>query len=101
MYDHTVIKGLSPVRSENGSEADYSIFNDIENMGYISYVPKYISEPANFADPQMNKVIHNEAHKVVFRAYVLFKTGYKLQLRDRLGKPMFEYDNIKTDGYTW
>lgn len=101
MYDHTVIKGLNPVRSENGSEQDYSIFNDIENMGFISYVPKYISDPTNFVDMRMNKEIHKEAHKVVFRAYVLFKTGYKLQLRDRHGKPMFEYDNVKTDGYTW
>ena len=78
MYDHTVIKGLSCVRKENGSEADYSIFNDIENMGFISYVPKYITDPVNFVDPKINKEIHKEAHKIIFRAYVLFKTGYKL-----------------------
>jgi hypothetical protein len=47
-------------------------------MGFISYVPKYISDPTNFVDMRMNKEIHKEAHKVVFRAYVLFKTGYKL-----------------------
>jgi hypothetical protein len=45
MYDHTVIKGLNPVRKENGSESDYTIYNDIENMGFISYVPKYVSDP--------------------------------------------------------
>jgi hypothetical protein len=42
MYDHTVIKGLSPVRKENGSEDDYTIYNDIENMGFISYIPLLI-----------------------------------------------------------
>lgn len=101
MYDHTVIKGLSPVRSENGSEQDYMIFNDIENMGFISYVPRYIADPANFADARLNKEIHKEAHKIVFRAYVLFKTGYKVHLRDRHGKPLFEYETHKADGYTW
>lgn len=85
MYDHTVVKGLSIVRKENGSEDDYSIYNDIENMGLISYVPKYIQDPKNFADPNVNKEIHKDAHKVIFRAYVNFKTGYKLYLRDKNG----------------
>lgn len=101
MYDHTVIKGLSPVRKENGSEQDYSIFNDIENMGFISYVPKYIQDPQNFTDTKINKEIHKEAHKVIFRAYVLFKTGYKLYLKDKHGKNMFEYETHKVDGYSW
>ena len=101
MYDHTVIKGLSPIRSENGSESDYSIFNDIENMGFISYVPKYIQDPTNFVDTKINKEIHKEAHKIIFRAYVSFKTGYKVYLKDRYGKNMFEYQTDKVDGYTW
>lgn len=101
MYDHTVIKGLSPIRKENGSEQDYSIFNDIENMGFISYVPKYISDPANFGDSKINKEIHKEAHKIIFRAYVIFKTGYKLNLKDKHGKNMFEYETHKVDGYSW
>lgn len=101
MYDHTVIKGLSPIRRENGSEQDYMIFNDIENMGFISYVPKYIADPANFVDTKLNKEIHKEAHKVIFRAYVLFKTGYKIYLKDKYGKNMFDYDTHKADGYSW
>ena len=44
MYDHIVIKGLSPVRRENGSEDDYYISNEITGMGHISYIPKYISD---------------------------------------------------------
>lgn len=98
MYDHVVIKGLSPIRKENGSEADYYIFNDIENMGLISYIPKYISKPENFADPKMNKEMHNEAHKVIYRAYVTFKTGYKLHLKDKYGQPQFKYSDTQ---YTW
>ena len=99
MYDHTVIKGLSPVRRENGLETDYSIFNDIENMGFISYVPKYLMDPKNFADNKMNKEIHKDTHKVIFRAYVNFKTGYKLYLKDKNGKDLFRYPE-RTD-YTW
>ena len=86
MYDHVLIKGLSPVRKENGAEDDYSIFNDIENMGLISYIPKYLSTPENFADPVKNKELHSEAHKVTYRAYVTFKTGYKLYLKDKYGQ---------------
>ena len=89
MYDHVIIKGLSVVRKENGSEEDYSIYNDIENMGLISYIPKYITRPENFADPTHNKQIHEEAHKVIYRAYVTFKTGYKLMLRDKYGQDQF------------
>ena len=84
-----MIKGLSPVRKENGSEDDYMIYNDIENMGFISYVPKYITDPRNFADPNVNKEIHKDAHRVIFRAYVLFKTGYKLYLKDKHGRDLF------------
>ena len=98
MYDHVVIKGLSPVRRENGSEEDYFIFNDIENMGLISYVPKYVTDPSNFADPARNKEIHSEAHKITYRAYATFKTGYKVYLRDNFGQDQFQYDN---DNYTW
>ena len=97
MYDHTVIKGLSPIRKDNGREDDYSVFNDIENMGFISYVPKYITDPRNFVDTKLNEEIHKEAHKVVFRAYVTFKTGYKIHLKDKYGKDMFNY----TNDYSW
>jgi hypothetical protein len=78
MYDHILIKGLSPLRRENGSEEDYFICNEIEGMGYISYLPKYISEPKNFVDPNLEKHIHDDAHKLIYRAYVNFKSGYKL-----------------------
>lgn len=85
MYDHVIVKGLSPVMKENGSEEDYFIYNDIENMGLISYVPKYITDPNNFADPARNKIIHDEAHKLTYRCYVTFKSGYKIHLKDKLG----------------
>ena len=85
MYDDVMIKGLSPIRRENGSEDDYFISNDIENMGLISYIPKYITEQQNFTDPSRNKEIHSEAHKVTYRAYVTIKSGYKIHLKDKYG----------------
>lgn len=85
MYDHVIIKGLSPNRKANGSEDDYYIHNDIDNMGFISYLPKYLSDPSNFADPVRNKEIHNEAHKVTYRVYASFKSGYKVYLKDKYG----------------
>jgi len=91
MYDHIVIKGLSPIRRENGTEDDYFISNEIKGFGYISYIPKYITDPNNFTDPSVEKHIHEDAHKLVFRAYVNFKTGYKIYLKDKYGKNVFEY----------
>jgi hypothetical protein len=97
MYDHTVIKGLSPIRKENGREDDYMIYNDIENMGFISYVPKYITDHRNFTNPKISEEIHKEAHKVIFRAYVTFRSGYKIYLKDKYGKNLFEYPK----DYSW
>ena len=97
MYDHTVIKGLSLERSENGREDDYFIQNDIEDMGLISYIPKYISNPENFANPKVNEQIHSDAHNIIFRAYVSMKTGYKLHLEDQQGQRLFDYDH----NYSW
>ena len=82
MYDNTVIKGVTRNRKENGSESDYVINNDIESMGFISYIPKYITDPKNFVHPKINDSIHDDAHNVIFRAYVNFKTGYKVYLRN-------------------
>jgi hypothetical protein len=91
MYDHVVIKGLSPVRKENGSEEDYYIYNDVENMGLISYIPKFLANSDNFADPVKNKSLHSEAHKLTYRAYVTFKTGYKMYLKDKYGVDLIKY----------
>lgn len=66
-------------------------------MGFISYIPKYIQDPKNFTNKKINDEIHKEAHKVIFRAYVLFKTGYKVYLKDKYDKDLFQYP---TD-YTW
>mmetsp|Transcript_16465 Transcript_16465/g.27953 ORF Transcript_16465/g.27953 Transcript_16465/m.27953 type:complete len:117 (+) Transcript_16465:640-990(+) len=77
MYDTILIKGLSIVRRENGSEEDYSIENEINSgMGYISYIPNYLQDPSNFSDPKIEKHIHDDAHKIIFRAYVNFRIGY-------------------------
>lgn len=97
MYDHVLVKGLSPVRRENGAEDDYFVSNDIKDMGFISYIPKYVTEAQNFTDPSRNKEIHSEAHKVTYRAYVTFKTGYKIYLKDKYGTNQFEYPS----DYTW
>mmetsp|Transcript_35904 Transcript_35904/g.55125 ORF Transcript_35904/g.55125 Transcript_35904/m.55125 type:complete len:160 (+) Transcript_35904:650-1129(+) len=97
MYDHIVIKGLSVLRRENGREEDYFISNDIDAFGHISYIPRYVADPNNFIDPSVEKHIHDDAHKLIFRAYVSFKTGYKVYLKDKYGKDMFDYP----PDYSW
>lgn len=48
LYDCIVLKGLNIDRKKNLSEKDYKVCNDIDDMGFISYVPNYISDPRNF-----------------------------------------------------
>ena len=80
MYDSVVIKGLSINRKVNGREEDYSIFNDIKETGYISYLPKYLSNPSNFQDKDVGQEFHDRGHLVIFRAFVQFRSGFKLYL---------------------
>lgn len=53
LYDCIVIKGLSIDRKKNMLEANYSVCNDIEDMGFISYIPNYLSDPMNFKNKEM------------------------------------------------
>lgn len=97
MYDHTVIKGLHLNRKQNGSIDDYTINNDIDTMGFISYIPKYIQDAKNFVDPSINEKIHEDAHNIVFRAYCNFKSGFKLHMKDKNGIDIIKYP----EDYTW
>lgn len=53
LYDCIVIKGLSIDRKKNMPETNYSVCNDIEDMGFISYIPNYLSDPMNFKNKEM------------------------------------------------
>jgi hypothetical protein len=48
LYDCIVIKGLNTDRKKNLSEKDYKVCNDIDDMGFISYIPNYLSDMTNF-----------------------------------------------------
>jgi len=63
LYDCIVIKGLSIDRKKNMLEANYSVCNDIEDMGFISYIPNYLSDPMNFK----YKEIAEEKLKIEFK----------------------------------
>lgn len=41
--------------------------------------------------------MHQDANKMIFRAYVCFKTGYKISLKDKYGSELFDYP----EDYTW
>lgn len=63
LYDCIVLKGLNTDRKKNLSEKDYKVCNDIEDMGFISYVPNYLSDPKNFK----NKDTAEEKLKLEFK----------------------------------
>lgn len=93
LYDSIVIKGLFTDRKLNRPESEYSICNDIEDMGFVSYIPSYVSDPNNFKDKESSDEIINKGsfRNVIFRAYTMFKSGLKLFVYDSKGEKLFEY----------
>jgi hypothetical protein len=92
LYDSIIIKGLTLRRDQNSKE--YSVGNDIEDMGFVSYIPLYIADPNNFkTKEEAEEKMKLEFRNVIFRAYCMFKCGYKLFIYDRFGKKVFDYDN--------
>lgn len=63
LYDCIVIKGINVERKKNMNESEYSVCNDIEDMGFISYIPNYLSDPMNFK----NKDLAEEKLKMEFK----------------------------------
>ncbi|CDW84894.1 UNKNOWN [Stylonychia lemnae] len=107
IYDHTLIKKLSSIRKEIAPKVTIQTIMILKiwtispkcHSTIILRCLRYITDPKNFADPKVNKEIHKDAHRVIFRAYVEFKTGYKIYLKDKYGKNLFEYpQNLD---YTW
>jgi hypothetical protein len=93
LYDCVVIKGLYLDRQKNGKESDYSVCNDIEDMGFVSYIPQYLQDPNNFKtkDQAEEKLNQGEFKNITFRAYCMFKSGLKLFIVDRFGNKIFDY----------
>lgn len=95
LYDCVVVKGLYIEREKNGKESDYSVCNDIEDMGFVSYIPNYLSDPNNFKTKEQaeEKMYSGEFRNIIFRAYCMFKSGLKLFAHDRFGNKVFDYPN--------
>lgn len=95
LYDSIVIKGLSTKRNLNGNIKDYSVCNDIDDMGFISYINKNMSDPNNYLTKDQGKTtIDNGNFKtVIFRAYCIFKCGLKLFVKDSKGEDLIKYTN--------
>jgi hypothetical protein len=92
LYDSIIIKGLTLGRDLDSK--NYSVCNDIEDMGFVSYIPLYLSDPNNFKNKEgAEEKLQLEFKNVIFRAYCMFKTGYKLFIYDRFGKKVIDYDN--------
>jgi len=93
LYDCVVLKGIYIDRSKNGQETDYSVCNDIEEMGFVSYIPGYLSDPNNFKTKQQaeEKLYSGEFRNIVFRSYCMFKCGLKIFIYDRFGNKIFDY----------
>jgi hypothetical protein len=96
MYDCVVIKGLFLDRNRNGKETEHSVCNDIEEMGFVSYIPAYLSDPNNFKTKEMaeEKLQQGEFRNVIFRSYCMFKSGLKTLFYDRFGNKIIDYPDI-------
>lgn len=93
LYDTIIIKGLFLERDKNGKESDYSVCDDLDDMGFISYIPNYLQDPNNFRKKEHTEEILNtgEFKQIIFRSYCMFKSGLKLFIKDRYGNLIFDY----------
>lgn len=65
LYDSIVIKGIKAERELNMPENNYSVYNDIDHMGFISYIPLYLSDPKNFINKEETEKLLEEEFKTV------------------------------------
>lgn len=65
LYDSIVIKGVKAEREKNMPENNYSVYNDIDTMGFISYIPLYLSDPKNFIKKEETEKLLDEEFKTV------------------------------------
>lgn len=97
LYDSILIKGLTSDRLKNGKESDYSVCNDIDEMGFVSYIPHNVTNPNNFLTKEQGEEhLNKEFKNVMFRAYCMFKSGLKLFVNDRFNNKVFDYNNEYT-----
>ena len=95
LYDSVIVKGLSTDRSKNDIEKHYSISNELDEMGLISYIHKEISDSSNFMTREQgaNTLTRDNFNTIIFRAYVMFKSGIKLFVKDSKGEMLFKYSD--------
>ena len=95
LYDSVIIKGLSTNRESNGKEEDYSTCNDIEDMGFISYIHKSMADPGNFLTKNNGEAMLNNSNfkKIIFRAHCMFKCGLKLFITDKNNDSLINYNS--------
>jgi len=80
IIDMVVVRGLSVNRAENKNSDRYHRYIDIENMGLVIYTPLEITNPDNYIDPKLNKIIYNEYKKALMRILLCFKSSIRLRV---------------------
>jgi len=85
IFDAVVIRGLRIDRKQNGSQEDYHVFKDIEDMGVVVYTPKKVQDPENFINPEENKKIYDDTKVAVGRVLLKFKSPVTLKVFTKEG----------------
>ena len=65
LYDNIIIKGIKANRKLNLNEKNSSICDDIESMGFISYIPLSLSDPKNFMNKEKAEELLQQEFKTV------------------------------------
>ena len=77
LYDSIIIKGIKAERELNMPESSYSVYNDIDHMGFISYIPNYLSDPKNFINKEETEKLLDEEFKTV-KTLFIFRSSIEL-----------------------
>ena len=97
IIDAVMVRGLYVDREKNGSEDNYHIFIDREEMGVVVYTNKKISDPENFINPDDNKTIYDDQRHAVGRVLMKFKSPLVVKVFTKEGR------EVKVEGQenTW
>lgn len=93
-YDNIIIKGVNLDRKKNYKKSEYSVCDDIDEVGFISYIHGNLSDTGRFLTREQGEEAINQSDfkTIIFRAYCIFRTGMKLFSYDSLGNSIYTYD---------
>ena len=77
-----MVRGLSMVRDENKPVDDYIKYTEEQEVGLLTYTPKYITEGGQeFIDPKKNKTVYDGYEKMIMRVLLRIRSPLHIRIK--------------------